>query len=147
MVMNCVMWVVVTACSSSCGMDWLFQGSEHHVTYQVAGNDRSARVGDEIGGHHVSGHVHTTAELSEVQQTQDNRRLSFRVPRQWMKYILPKGFIAVNGCSLTVRTLPEMHCLSPFRTPSCLVYHGRSDEQNLSLGAGDAIFSLLNDIK
>jgi len=69
--------------------------------------ERSARVGDEIGGHHVSGHVHTTAELSEVQQTQDNRRLSFRVPRQWMKYILPKGFIAVNGCSLTVGEVGE----------------------------------------
>lgn len=64
--------------------------------------ERSARVGDEIGGHHVSGHVHSTARVTEVHNTADNRTLSFEVPEQWMKYILPKGFIAINGCSLTV---------------------------------------------
>lgn len=64
--------------------------------------ERSARVGDEIGGHNVSGHVHTTARVSDVQSAADNRALSFEVDDKWMKYILPKGFIAINGCSLTV---------------------------------------------
>ncbi|GAB4820049.1 hypothetical protein N2152v2_007095 [Parachlorella kessleri] len=50
--------------------------------------ERAARVGDEIGGHNVSGHVHTTATI-------------VRDP-EWMKYILEKGFISVDGCSLTV---------------------------------------------
>ena len=40
---------------------------------------RSARVGDEIGGHNVSGHVHTTAEIVSIEQTDDNRRIEFKV--------------------------------------------------------------------
>jgi riboflavin synthase len=65
--------------------------------------ERSARVGDEIGGHSVSGHVHTKAVISDVQETPNNRRVVFELPDEaWMRYILPKGFIAVDGCSLTV---------------------------------------------
>ncbi len=59
-------------------------------------------MGDEIGGHTVSGHVHCTAAISNIQQTDDNRRLQFAVPAPWTKYILEKGFVAVDGCSLTV---------------------------------------------
>ena len=77
-------------------------GAAHRCGLAVR-NRRSARVGDEIGGHHVSGHVHTTAALAALHLAPDNRRLAFRVPPQWTKYILPKGFIAINGCSLTVR--------------------------------------------
>jgi riboflavin synthase len=67
--------------------------------------ERAARVGDEIGGHNVSGHVHTTAKVVRVEETPDNRRVVFQVEREssrWMRYILPKGFVAVDGCSLTV---------------------------------------------
>lgn len=67
--------------------------------------ERAAKVGDEIGGHNVSGHVHTTAEVVGVEETPDNRRVVFRVEQgaeKWMRYILPKGFVAVDGCSLTV---------------------------------------------
>lgn len=65
--------------------------------------ERSARVGDEIGGHTVSGHVHCTAIIVAVQETEKNRRVTFEVSEsKWMKYILPKGFISVDGCSLTV---------------------------------------------
>lgn len=65
--------------------------------------ERSARVGDEIGGHTVSGHVHTTATIVDAQQTADNLRLEFELGDPgWAKYILPKGFVAVDGCSLTV---------------------------------------------
>jgi len=70
---------------------------ESHITFE-----RSARVGDEIGGHNVSGHVHTTAEVVDIKETENNKQITFKVPRQWMKYILPKGFIAVDGISLTV---------------------------------------------
>lgn len=73
----------------------LEQGSEVNF-------ERSARMGDEIGGHHVSGHVHTTATIDSIQKTDDNQCFTFKVPQQWMKYILAKGFIAVDGCSLTV---------------------------------------------
>lgn len=65
--------------------------------------ERSAVIGDEIGGHSVSGHVHSTAEITLVDETEDNRRLQFRVNEtSWMKYIMPKGYIGVDGCSLTV---------------------------------------------
>jgi len=65
--------------------------------------ERSARVGDEIGGHNVSGHVHVTGEVKSVEDTANNRKLVFHVPdRKWMKYVMPKGYIAVNGCSLTI---------------------------------------------
>ena len=40
---------------------------------------RSARVGDEIGGHNVSGHVHTTAEVVQIEDTENNRRVTFKV--------------------------------------------------------------------
>ena len=133
----------------------------HALTPGAAVNfERSARVGDEIGGHNVSGHVHTTAAVTRVEESPNNRRMTFEVrsvcfrqvqhvllsclPRcetgswlpyaalscsliigftdskntlkfnenlwvkvepRWMKYILAKGFIAVDGISLTARAL------------------------------------------
>lgn len=64
--------------------------------------ERSARMGDEIGGHNVSGHIQTTAVISAVEESENNRKVTIKVPMQFMKYILPKGFIAIDGCSLTV---------------------------------------------
>lgn len=65
--------------------------------------ERSVRYGDEVGGHNVSGHVHTTAEIVKLEQRSENAVLKFKVDDvAWMKYIMPKGFIAVDGCSLTV---------------------------------------------
>lgn len=65
--------------------------------------ERSARVGDEIGGHTVSGHVHCTAAIVEVVDTENNRKVVFETSnRGLIKYVLPKGFIAIDGCSLTV---------------------------------------------
>jgi riboflavin synthase len=65
--------------------------------------ERSARMGDEIGGHTVSGHVHTTAIIRAIEKQADNVRMVFQLAdASWRKYILPKGFVAVDGCSLTV---------------------------------------------
>lgn len=64
--------------------------------------ERSARVGDEIGGHTVSGHVHAQAKIVEQEDTDNNRKVVFELDARWSKYILPKGFVAVDGCSLTV---------------------------------------------
>jgi riboflavin synthase len=69
----------------------------------VVNFERSAKLGDEIGGHRVSGHVHSTAELVQLRSTEEETRMQLRVTEDnWMKYILPKGFVAVDGCSLTV---------------------------------------------
>ncbi|MDG2334171.1 MAG: riboflavin synthase subunit alpha [Myxococcota bacterium] len=64
--------------------------------------ERSARVGDEIGGHDVAGHVIGMGEVLEVQDQENVFVLRIGISENWMKYVLDKGFIAVNGSSLTV---------------------------------------------
>jgi riboflavin synthase len=64
--------------------------------------ERSSRVGDEVGGHDVAGHVIGMGTIEEVRHDGHVRDLRVAVPPAWMKYILPKGFIAVDGSSLTV---------------------------------------------
>lgn len=69
---------------------------------QLVSVERSARVGDEIGGHDVSGHVIGTGTVATRAEQGGDVRLQIAVPAAWMRYILPKGFIAVDGSSLTV---------------------------------------------
>lgn len=73
--------------------------------------ERSARMGDEIGGHAVSGHVQTTASIRSISSHSvggENTRLELDLEDPlWLKYILPKGFVAVDGCSLTVGEVTE----------------------------------------
>lgn len=64
--------------------------------------ERSSRIGDEMGGHRVSGHVSNMAQIIEVQEPVNNRVLTLEVPKDFMKYVIQKGFIALDGCSLTV---------------------------------------------
>jgi riboflavin synthase len=64
--------------------------------------ERSAAMGDEIGGHVLSGHVIGTAEIVAVRDSENNHAKTFRVPSAWMKYVFPKGFIALDGASLTL---------------------------------------------
>ncbi|SEH08040.1 riboflavin synthase subunit alpha [Candidatus Venteria ishoeyi] len=69
--------------------------------------ERAAKFNDEIGGHLLSGHVHTVAEISAIEQPEDNRVLTFKLEPQWQKYILNKGYIGLNGCSLTIAEVLE----------------------------------------
>jgi riboflavin synthase len=64
--------------------------------------ERAARIGDEIGGHLLSGHIHTTASIIEILRPENNVTIWFEVPEQWVRYIFPKGYIAINGASLTI---------------------------------------------
>lgn len=64
--------------------------------------ERSARVGDEIGGHEVSGHIRGTGEIVSRRHEGHELDVEIAVPREWMAYVLPKGFIAVDGSSMTV---------------------------------------------
>ena len=64
--------------------------------------ERSYRIGDELGGHVVAGHVIGVGTVQHVQRDGHDVGLRVGVPAAWMKYILPKGFIAVDGSSLTV---------------------------------------------
>lgn len=68
----------------------------------LANIERSLRAGDEIGGHRVSGHVTGMATITQIEQPLNNWIITFQCNPAWMPYILPKGFIALDGCSLTI---------------------------------------------
>ncbi|MCJ8313041.1 MAG: riboflavin synthase subunit alpha [Saccharospirillaceae bacterium] len=64
--------------------------------------ERSAKVGDEIGGHTVSGHVSALAIIKKIDKNQDNVSIRFEIDQKFTAYIFDKGFVALDGCSLTV---------------------------------------------
>lgn len=64
--------------------------------------ERALRVGDELGGHIVSGHVDGVAKVIELHDEGDSTRVRFRVPETLARFIAPKGSVALNGTSLTV---------------------------------------------
>ena len=64
--------------------------------------ERALRVGDELGGHIVSGHVDGVAEIIELRDEGASTRFRFRAPPELAPFIAPKGSVALNGTSLTV---------------------------------------------
>jgi riboflavin synthase len=95
---------------------WNQQGVQFDVIYETLrltnlgaleiGNfvnvERAACFGDEIGGHVLSGHIHGQVKVTEVEETQANLAVWWHVPEGLQKYVLAKGYVALNGCSLTV---------------------------------------------
>ncbi|MGB5558947.1 MAG: riboflavin synthase [Paracoccaceae bacterium] len=69
---------------------------------KVVNLERALRVGDELGGHIVSGHVDGVAQVIEVRQDGGSTRVTLRVPEALARFIAPKGSAALNGTSLTV---------------------------------------------
>jgi riboflavin synthase len=64
--------------------------------------ERAARFGDEIGGHSMSGHIVDIMIVREVIKTPANCKIWFDVPPTWLKYVLHKGYVGVDGISLTI---------------------------------------------
>ncbi|WP_299670655.1 riboflavin synthase [uncultured Roseobacter sp.] len=64
--------------------------------------ERALRVGDELGGHIVSGHVDGVAEVISVTEEGDSTRVVLRAPEDLARFVAPKGSVALNGTSLTV---------------------------------------------
>ncbi|HHE9444334.1 riboflavin synthase [Haemophilus influenzae] len=65
--------------------------------------ERAMQMGTEIGGHLLSGHIYCTAKISDIIASENNRQIWFELPSaDVMKYILTKGFVAVDGISLTI---------------------------------------------
>ncbi len=64
--------------------------------------ERALKVGDELGGHIVSGHVDGIAEVVGLRNEGDSTRVTFRAPEPLARFIAPKGSVALNGTSLTV---------------------------------------------
>lgn len=73
----------------------------------VVNVERSARAGAEIGGHPMSGHITGTARVKVVEDTENNRRIRFQTQCHWIKYMFHKGFLALNGASLTVADIDK----------------------------------------
>jgi riboflavin synthase len=64
--------------------------------------ERALKVGDELGGHIVSGHVDGVAEIIQMRDEGDSTRVTLRAPTELARFIAPKGSVALNGTSLTV---------------------------------------------
>jgi len=64
--------------------------------------ERAAKFGDEIGGHQMSGHIMYQAEISEIIESDNNRQIWFLLPKTACKYIFAKGYIGIDGISLTI---------------------------------------------
>ncbi len=64
--------------------------------------ERALKVGDELGGHIVSGHVDGVAEVVGLEDEGDSTRVTLRAPKDLARFIAPKGSVALNGTSLTV---------------------------------------------
>ena len=69
--------------------------------------ERSLKVGDELGGHIVTGHVDGIGEVTAITAEGDSHRVTVRVPAHLAPYIAPKGSIAVDGVSLTVNGVDD----------------------------------------
>lgn len=69
---------------------------------QCVNIERAARFGDEIGGHSMSGHIISMADVVAIEEAPNNRRLWFSLPEKLARFVFEKGYIGVDGISLTV---------------------------------------------
>ncbi|MAG95917.1 MAG: riboflavin synthase [Alphaproteobacteria bacterium] len=111
------------ACSGACltvverGEDWFaVDVSAETLAHTTLGDwqpgsavnlERSLRVGDELGGHIVTGHVDATAEIVSLEPEGDSLRYVFRAPAEFKRYVASKGSVALDGVSLTVNEVED----------------------------------------
>jgi riboflavin synthase len=69
--------------------------------------ERALKVGDELGGHIVAGHADGVSELAARDDLPDMARLTLRAPRPLMRFVAPKGSVALDGTSLTVNEVTD----------------------------------------
>ncbi|MBF8747841.1 riboflavin synthase subunit alpha [Pseudomonas putida] len=69
--------------------------------------ERSAKMNAEVGGHLMAGHIACTAEIVELSIEETGAFIKFRMPPEWAKYVFARGFLGVNGCSLTVADVED----------------------------------------
>ena len=106
----CVDGVCLTTSSieSNClGFDVMMETLDVTTLNNVKENDivnveRSVKLGDVIGGHLVSGHVSDVVTISEIDKPENNHVITFQTNSEVIRYVFTKGYIALNGVSLTV---------------------------------------------
>jgi len=64
--------------------------------------ERAAKDGAEIGGHPLSGHVDFNVSIIDINHIEDNYCIRLGLSKEWKRYVFPKGYIALNGASLTI---------------------------------------------
>ena len=64
--------------------------------------EKSLKVGDELGGHFVYGHVDTVGKIRSIEKINGSYKITFVIEDKFMKYIAPKGSVSIDGVSLTV---------------------------------------------
>lgn len=97
--------------------------------------ERALKVGDELGGHIVSGHVDSTAEIIKVEQEGDATRFTLRAPDDYAKFIAPKGSVALDGTSLTVNRVAgaDFDVLIIRHTQEVTTWGGRKEGDRVNL--------------
>lgn len=100
-----------------CGADWFaVTASAETLARTTMGQwrvgtrinlERALRVGDELGGHLVSGHVDDTAAIAAIEDDGASKRFSFRVADRFARFLAPKGSVALDGISLTVNEVVD----------------------------------------
>ena len=64
--------------------------------------EKSLKFGDTVGGHFVSGHIHTRGRIVEVELVGESKNILVEIEEKWIKYLIEKGYISVNGASITI---------------------------------------------
>ena len=64
--------------------------------------EKSLKFGDTVGGHFVSGHIHTRGRIVEVELVVESKNILVEIEEKWIKYLTEKGYISVNGASITI---------------------------------------------
>ena len=64
--------------------------------------EKSLTFGDTVGGHFVSGHIHTRGRIVEVELVGESKNILVEIEEKWIKYLTEKGYISVNGASITI---------------------------------------------
>lgn len=95
--------------------------------------ERALKVGDELGGHIVSGHVDGIAMIEEIHDEGDSLRVTFAAPAALARFIAPKGSVALNGTSLTVNEVQDC------RFGVNLIPHTRQVTNWGEIAVGDAV--------
>lgn len=101
--------------------------------------ERAARFGDEIGGHVMSGHIMQQVRICRIEQSEHNRSIWFELPEALRPYILSKGFVGLDGCSLTVGEVSEhefnVHLIPETLTRTLFGTRRVGDSVNLEIDA------------
>ena len=75
---------------------------KHILKGDIVNLERSIKASSEIGGHLMSGHIHFTGEVKKIFDKENTKDMKISISKEYSDYILEKGYIGVNGCSLTI---------------------------------------------